>query len=325
MRVKVLVFIAPLLLVALAGAQTPVSPAVSAEELAEAAQLDAEVVNLFGRGLYDEAAPKAERVLEIKLKAYGAAHPGVADAQYNVGMIRVGQGRFAEAEAILRQALAVYEKTARATDPAPARVLKGLALVRAKLGHTEEALTLSLAALAAAEKIFGPEGKEVADYSRQLADIYRLKKERGKAETYYLRAIEIWAKTAGREDARVEMAVEGVMCMPGVDPRKVGRRIEEVLAAIDPVEGNVLNGKIVSKPQPEYPVAAKYKHIMGSVVIRVWVDETGIVERLQPVCGDPILAKASVEAARKARFSTTLLDGKPVKVSGYITYTFVLQ
>src|ERR1044072_1949080 len=135
MRVKVLVFIAPLLLVALAGAQTPVSPAVSAEELAEAAQLDAEVVNLFGRGLYDEAAPKAERVLEIKLKAYGAAHPGVADAQYNVGMIRVGQGRFAEAEAILRQALAVYEKTARATDPAPARVLKGLALVRAKLGH----------------------------------------------------------------------------------------------------------------------------------------------------------------------------------------------
>lgn len=152
-----------LLLAGLAGAQTPVSPAVSSQELEEAAQLNVEVVNLFGRGRYDEAAPLAERVLEIKLKAYGPAHPGVADAQYNVGMIRVGQGKFAEAEGVLRQALAAYEKSVAPSDPGPAKVLSGLALARAKLGHNDEALKLAETALAAAERAHGAVGKEVAD------------------------------------------------------------------------------------------------------------------------------------------------------------------
>jgi protein TonB len=59
--------------------------------------------------------------------------------------------------------------------------------------------------------------------------------------------------------------------------------------------------------------------------VKVWVDETGAVIRLNAVCGHPVLAEASVEAARRARFSPTLLDGKPVKVTGFITYNFVLQ
>jgi hypothetical protein len=32
-----------------------------------------------------------------------------------------------------------------------------------------------------------------------------------------------------------------------------------------------------------------------------------------------------VEAARRARVSPTLLSGQPIKVSGVITYNFVLQ
>jgi hypothetical protein len=32
-----------------------------------------------------------------------------------------------------------------------------------------------------------------------------------------------------------------------------------------------------------------------------------------------------VDAARAARFSPTLLQGKPVKVSGVVTYNFVLD
>jgi TonB family protein len=301
----------------------------ASDGLAEADRLSAEVVRLFGQGKHDEAAPLAERVLEIRSKALGDSHLGVAEAEYNLGMIRVLQGRLEEAEVLLRKALAIYE--AQATPPGlqRVRVVSGLALVRARLGHGDEALKLALAALADAEKALAPLNPELAGYHRLLADIYRLKRDYGKAEDSYLRAIEIWAKSAGPADARAEMAVEALMCtMAGGGygkHKKVWARLDEILKDADPLRGAVLDGKAVSKPAPEYPAAAKAARVMGSVVIRVWVDEAGAVTRATAVCGNSLLAEASLASARRARFTPTLLDGKPVKVSGFITYNFVLQ
>ncbi|HKG12022.1 MAG TPA: energy transducer TonB [Pyrinomonadaceae bacterium] len=36
-------------------------------------------------------------------------------------------------------------------------------------------------------------------------------------------------------------------------------------------------------------------------------------------------AQAAVAAARQARFLPAAVDGKPVKVSGFVTYDFVLK
>ena len=41
--------------------------------------------------------------------------------------------------------------------------------------------------------------------------------------------------------------------------------------------------------------------------------------------GHPLLQKACVAAARHARFSPTLYEGKPEKVMGDIHYNFVVQ
>lgn len=302
----------------------------ASDELSEADRLSAEVVRLFGQGKHDEAAPLAERVLEIRSKALGESHMGVAEAEYNLGMIRALQGRLEDAEVLLRKALAVYETQATPPGLQRGRVLSGLALVRARLGHNDEALKLSQSAFDAAEKALGPQHAELAGYHRQLADIQRLKRDYDKAEDSYLRAIEIWAKSAGPEDARAEMAVEALMCTAATaggygTQKKVWSRLDEILKDAAPVNGVVLEGKVVSKPAPEYPAAAKAAHVMGSVVIKVWVDEAGSVTRATAVCGHPLLAEASLVSARRARFTPTLLDGKPVKVSGFITYNFVLQ
>lgn len=302
----------------------------ASDDRAEADRLSTEVVRLFGQGKYDEAAPLAERALEIRSKALGDSHPSVAEAEYNLGMIRVFQDRFEDAEALLRKAQAIYEAQATPPELQRGRVLSGLAIVRAKLNHADEALKLSLAALAAGEKALGPQSAELAGYHRQLADIYRLKRDYGKAEESYLRAIEIWAESAGPEDARTEMAVEALMCTAGNaggfrTQKKVWDRLDKILEHAAPVRGLLLNGKVVLKPQPEYPAAAKAGRIMGSVVVKVWVDEAGAVTRATAVCGHQLLAEASLVSARRARFTPTMLDGKPVKVSGFITYNFVLQ
>jgi protein TonB len=60
------------------------------------------------------------------------------------------------------------------------------------------------------------------------------------------------------------------------------------------------------------------------VLVQVLLDEEGKVIAAQAVGSGQPLHAAAVEAAREARFKPTLLEGKPVKVSGYLAYDFAL-
>ena len=57
----------------------------------------------------------------------------------------------------------------------------------------------------------------------------------------------------------------------------------------------------------------------------VFIDEEGKVISANAVSGHPLLKASAVAAARQARFSPTKLSGKPVKVTGIITYNFVAE
>jgi TonB family protein len=91
------------------------------------------------------------------------------------------------------------------------------------------------------------------------------------------------------------------------------------------VTGGVLNGKALKKPQPRYPSEARSARAQGTVVVQVVVDEKGDVVSAQAISGPPLLRDTSEQAARSTKFSPTLLCGKPVKVTGVVTYGFVLQ
>lgn len=88
------------------------------------------------------------------------------------------------------------------------------------------------------------------------------------------------------------------------------------------ISGGVLNGKAMSLPKPDYPAAAKAVRASGSVSVQILVDEKGKVVSASAVSGHPLLRAAAVDAAKKAEFSPTLLAGKPVKVSGVLTFNF---
>jgi TonB family protein len=91
-----------------------------------------------------------------------------------------------------------------------------------------------------------------------------------------------------------------------------------------PVSGGVLNGKAVKKPAPKYPAAAIAEGAQGVVVVQITIDEAGNVMTAAARSGHPLLQEAAVTAALKAKFSPTRVGGQPVKVSGLITYNFVL-
>ena len=87
----------------------------------------------------------------------------------------------------------------------------------------------------------------------------------------------------------------------------------------------VLNSKVISLPQPSYPNIAKQTRTQGPVNIQILVDEQGKVISAQVVTGNPMLTFAARDAAMRARFTPTILNGQPVKIQGVITYNFVLQ
>jgi TonB family protein len=89
------------------------------------------------------------------------------------------------------------------------------------------------------------------------------------------------------------------------------------------IEGGVLNGKALELPQPVYPAIARAAHASGTVTVQVLIDEQGNVVAARAIDGHPLLQAAAVGAARQARFSPTLLEGEPVKVTGVIQYNFV--
>jgi protein TonB len=91
------------------------------------------------------------------------------------------------------------------------------------------------------------------------------------------------------------------------------------------VTSEVLNSKLITAPQPIYPALAKQTRTQGSVNIQILVDEQGKVVSAQVMTGNPMLTSAAREAAMRARFTPTTLNGVPVKIQGVITYNFRLE
>lgn len=108
-----------------------------------------------------------------------------------------------------------------------------------------------------------------------------------------------------------------------IGPPPVIPPVEKVKPRI--IHKSVINGEALSLPKPPYPPLAKQMGIQGAVSVQVLIDETGKVVSAKAVSGNPALVTAAQRAAFGARFSPTLLDAQPMKVSGVITYNFVLQ
>ena len=70
---------------------------------------------------------------------------------------------------------------------------------------------------------------------------------------------------------------------------------------------------------------AREKQLQGQVWVRMSVTETGDVKGVELVSGDPILAKAALEAAKKWKFKPFIKNGKPVPVSAKVPFDFAFS
>lgn len=91
-----------------------------------------------------------------------------------------------------------------------------------------------------------------------------------------------------------------------------------------PVFQGISGGTPDRSVNPVYPPEALALRLEGTVVLSVVIDESGSVQILKTLNGDPILARAAIDAVRQWHYHPYLLNGQPVKREAKITLTFKL-
>ena len=112
---------------------------------------------------------------------------------------------------------------------------------------------------------------------------------------------------------------------PAAPVAPIGKPAAPSEAPAKPQDKSAKKGKLIEAPHPIYPEEAKAKKIEGQVSVEIVIGEDGNVISARPVSGPELLQGAAKDAALKARFEPTVVDGKPAKVSGTMTYKFVLD
>lgn len=116
----------------------------------------------------------------------------------------------------------------------------------------------------------------------------------------------------------------GVNIDPEIDPSKrldISRDGKPMPFA--QVNGGILNGKATNLPKPDYPAEAGAAGVSGEVKVMIVFDESGNVIWAKAISGPQLLQAVAEEAASKAKFQPVSIQGKPVKVSGFLLYKFV--
>jgi periplasmic protein TonB len=121
-----------------------------------------------------------------------------------------------------------------------------------------------------------------------------------------------------------------VLASNEADPLPPPPRKQPTPAPVNPPErvrlsSVVISSKIIDKPAPAYPAIARQVGAQGAVTVEILIDEQGRVVNARATSGHPLLRAAAQASAYRASFSPTSISGHPVKVSGVITYNFILQ
>jgi protein TonB len=91
-----------------------------------------------------------------------------------------------------------------------------------------------------------------------------------------------------------------------------------------PVEVGSLLAKAMDKPAPTYPATARAARVTGLVTVFLMLDEKGAVTKVERTDGPQLLRGAAADAARRWKFRPTVVNGQPVRVSGFISFNFAL-
>lgn len=314
-------------------AQTNDSPAQKGA-LAELGKLNAQVIALFKEKKFDEA-------LKISLNAWSVAEkndlvkdPRVLPGLSNLAEIYLAKKKEGEAVATLQRILEAYESGAGNNDPAVVKTLERIGTIYFNKKDYDKSEEFFLKALPLREKLNGASSRETSALSYALANIYRAKNNYQKAQQFYLKTIEINDRVLSEKEkeSREDLsAYECLLYFKAFSENDTSKAVEEIKkyeesrktpgADDGTINIGLINGKAKYLAKPSYPMNMRGNS--GFMLVRVTIDEKGNVISAKATCGIRGFVEAVEDAARKSKFSPTILNGQPVKVTGMIVYNFI--
>lgn len=89
------------------------------------------------------------------------------------------------------------------------------------------------------------------------------------------------------------------------------------------LQTGILNGRALKLGKPVYPAEAARRRITGTVEVSIEIAEDGKVSSAKAVSGNPIFYAEAEGAAKRSRFSPTMICDTAIRLKGVITYNFV--
>lgn len=310
-------------------------------ETAKLTQINKQVAAKYKEGDFDEAAKFAQEAIDLSSKIFGAESSETAAAYANIGEIFLNEKQYEKAAANFQKSLAIYQLSFKQYSNEISSNLERMGLAFTLDGKTKQGGEALLQALKNAENTFGQDSRKLLPYLKSLSEFYIYTRKKDEAEQVFVRRYLIASKNQQPNEQELQIIEDDFECFTfqtfsvaeaaekqdafnratlAVREAKPKVKSNEGIKAIN---GGILNGKARSLKIPNYPLNARSRKAEGTIPVRVTLDEQGNIVSAKAVCGDAELAAASEEAAKNAKFSPTVLDGKPVRVIGILIYKFM--
>jgi len=134
----------------------------------------------------------------------------------------------------------------------------------------------------------------------------------------------------GQEAPAGPVAMDQGMGLPnGADDAFRGHRAAVVVHS-EPkgpvrVPSVLVEGLLVRKVVPLYPVIARAAGVQGAVVLQATISKQGTIENLRVLSGQPMLQQAALDAVKQWQYRPYLLNGEPVEVETTVNVVFSMR
>jgi len=91
-----------------------------------------------------------------------------------------------------------------------------------------------------------------------------------------------------------------------------------------PVAKTWSGGTLIKRVPPPYPAAARSQSLQGAVELHVMIMPDGTIDKIKVVNGNPILARAAIDAVKLWRYDPFKADNVPVSKEADITLNFTM-
>ena len=96
-------------------------------------------------------------------------------------------------------------------------------------------------------------------------------------------------------------------------------------ASIVHLPSRLVEGNLIFKNIPQYPIIAKTARIEGTVELQATISKSGTIENLRVIRGPAMLQQAAIEAVKTWRYRPYLLNQQPVEVETTVDVIFKLE